>query len=385
MKQTRAAWRQSRFVEMNTLMKKPLIAAVAGAFAVVSIGMGGLASAMDKAITLSVDGEERQVHVWGSSVQDALDSHKIVLNARDEVSPAATAPISDGTLVEVKYARQVSVIIDGVTRTFWTTATTVEQALAEIGLHDPLAKLSVSRSAALGRAGLTFTATTPKDIRIVVDGNTTEVRAAAANVAELLRAQGIKLGEHDRIEPGADAPLSAGLTVTVKRVEVQEASEEQVVDYQTETTEDASMTQGTQRVTQEGREGTKNVTLQIVRVDGVQESRNVLREEIITPAVNRRITVGTKQGPTAPSVAGGSTWDAIAACESGGNWAINTGNGYYGGLQFAASTWTAYGGGAYAPTANLATREQQIAIAEKVLAAQGWGAWPACSAGLGLR
>ncbi|HDM2445064.1 TPA: DUF3235 domain-containing protein, partial [Staphylococcus aureus] len=63
---------------------------------------------------------------------------------------------------------------------------------------------------------------------------------------------------------------------------------------------------------------------------------------------------------------------------------INTGNGYYGGLQFSGQTWSAFGGGQYAPTANQATREQQIAIAEKVLASQGWGAWPACSASLGL-
>lgn len=79
-----------------------------------------------------------------------------------------------------------------------------------------------------------------------------------------------------------------------------------------------------------------------------------------------------------------SDWDRLAQCESGGDWHINTGNGYYGGLQFSSTTWLNLGGGAYAPTADLATREQQIAIAEKVLAAQGWGAWPACSAGLGL-
>lgn len=75
-------------------------------------------------------------------------------------------------------------------------------------------------------------------------------------------------------------------------------------------------------------------------------------------------------------------WDRVAQCESGGNWAINTGNGYYGGLQFSASTWAAYGGTAYAPTANLATKAQQIAIAEKVLKGQGKGAWPHCGVGL---
>ncbi|WP_141205387.1 LysM peptidoglycan-binding domain-containing protein [Streptomyces griseorubiginosus] len=82
------------------------------------------------------------------------------------------------------------------------------------------------------------------------------------------------------------------------------------------------------------------------------------------------------------SAATASEWDAVAQCESGGNWSINTGNGYYGGLQFSASTWAAYGGTAYAPQANQASKAQQIAVAEKVLASQGKGAWPVCGTGL---
>ncbi len=82
------------------------------------------------------------------------------------------------------------------------------------------------------------------------------------------------------------------------------------------------------------------------------------------------------------SAATSSEWDQVASCESGGNWSINTGNGYYGGLQFSASTWAGYGGTAYAPTADQATKEQQIAIGEKVLAGQGKGAWPSCGVGL---
>ncbi|MDX2933124.1 transglycosylase family protein [Streptomyces ipomoeae] len=91
----------------------------------------------------------------------------------------------------------------------------------------------------------------------------------------------------------------------------------------------------------------------------------------------------------APLIAAGSAsaattseWDAVAQCESGGNWSINTGNGYYGGLQFSASTWAAYGGTQYASTADQATKAQQIEIAEKVLAGQGKGAWPVCGTGL---
>ena len=87
--------------------------------------------------------------------------------------------------------------------------------------------------------------------------------------------------------------------------------------------------------------------------------------------------------PTA-SAAPDSDWDRLAQCESGGNWHINTGNGYYGGLQFSASTWNAFGGNEFASTADQASREQQIYVAEKVLAQQGWGAWPACSASRGL-
>jgi hypothetical protein len=83
------------------------------------------------------------------------------------------------------------------------------------------------------------------------------------------------------------------------------------------------------------------------------------------------------------AAADGGVWDRIARCESGGNWHINTGNGYYGGLQFSAGTWRAYGGTAYAPTADRASRGAQIAVATKVQHVQGWGAWPVCSARAG--
>jgi len=81
---------------------------------------------------------------------------------------------------------------------------------------------------------------------------------------------------------------------------------------------------------------------------------------------------------SAPAHADSVNWDAIAQCESGNNWSINTGNGFYGGLQFTQGTWNAYGGGKYASTANQASRSQQIAVAEKVLQGQGIGAWPVC-------
>lgn len=101
------------------------------------------------------------------------------------------------------------------------------------------------------------------------------------------------------------------------------------------------------------------------------------------PVAKKTASVSTYRRITtsAPKVASGSVWDRLAACESGGNWAINTGNGYYGGLQFMLSTWQAVGGSGY-PHQN--SREEQIKRAEILLARSGWGQWPQCAAKLGL-
>lgn len=99
------------------------------------------------------------------------------------------------------------------------------------------------------------------------------------------------------------------------------------------------------------------------------------------------VVVGSPLVIAAPAAhaASDGTWDRVAQCESGGRWSINTGNGYHGGLQFSPRTWTGFGGAEFAPVAYQATREQQIVVAERVLAGQGWGAWPVCSRKAGAR
>ena len=96
------------------------------------------------------------------------------------------------------------------------------------------------------------------------------------------------------------------------------------------------------------------------------------------------LSLGIGLSGAIPAEAATSVWDKVAQCESGGNWKINTGNGFYGGVQFAASTWKAYGGKTYASQAHLATKAEQIAIARRVLAGQGPGAWPTCGRRAGL-
>jgi resuscitation-promoting factor RpfA len=113
-----------------------------------------------------------------------------------------------------------------------------------------------------------------------------------------------------------------------------------------------------------------------------EAQRGHLRALTVLVATSTGLVVAGSQ--TGAEAASGATWDRVAQCESSGNWHINTGNGYYGGLQFSSSTWAAYGGHAYAQQASGATRAQQIAIAERVLAGQGPGAWPVCSKRAGL-
>ncbi len=118
--------------------------------------------------------------------------------------------------------------------------------------------------------------------------------------------------------------------------------------------------------------------------DTTATKRHRVRMAVIAGAAVAALPVAGLVTATSASAAPVATWDAVAQCESGGNWAINTGNGFYGGLQFTSSTWAAFGGTAYASQANLATKAQQIAVAEKVLASQGPGAWPVCSVKAGL-
>lgn len=94
-------------------------------------------------------------------------------------------------------------------------------------------------------------------------------------------------------------------------------------------------------------------------------------------------TGGALMAGPAAHAASPAAWDQVAQCESGGNWQINTGNGYYGGLQFSGQTWNGYGGGEFAATADQATRDQQIQVAERVLEGQGAGAWPNCGSPVG--
>ncbi|MFI2707457.1 resuscitation-promoting factor, partial [Nocardioides sp. CER28] len=142
---------------------------------------------------------------------------------------------------------------------------------------------------------------------------------------------------------------------------------------------------GARAVARGGKDGVRDVTYRLVFKNGELIKRTVVSSSVTRRPVPEIVKVGTKSAPVAPAapaVADGSVWDRLAGCESGGNWQTNTGNGYYGGLQFNIGTWQANGGSGR-PDQN--SREEQIRVATRVRDnAGGYGAWPACAAKLGL-
>jgi len=358
-----------------------LVAAVVLALAGTAIGY----SAMTKSVTLSLDGQADQVRAMGGTVGDVLASEGVEVNAHDIVAPALDQPVADGDRITVRFGKPLELNVDGKTSTYWVNATDVTGALAEIGRRFLGADLSASRGATLSREGMTLTVATPKTFTIKVGNRPAAVhKVPALTVEDLLRKLNVTYDADDEIKPALNKILKPRAKVTVTRVRlVKKSIKGEALDYSTIKRTDSSMYTDETTVQRSGVDGLRNVTYLLRYENGVLVTRKVVHQTVLREALAAIITVGTKSRPVATNFAGGSTvWDSLARCESGGNWAINTGNGYYGGLQFSLGTWQAYGGSGL-PSNN--SREEQIRIAEKVRAASGgYGAWPACAASLGL-
>ncbi|TFV53011.1 resuscitation-promoting factor [Blastococcus sp. TF02A-35] len=351
-------------------------------FALVLVGLVGGTLAFfiaQKSVTLTVDGQTRDVGTYADTVGDVLEDEGLTLTAHDVVLPAPDAPLGDGDAVVLNRARPLSLTIDGVTREVQVTALSVEDALEQLGLRGEGMVVSASRSERLPLEGMQLTVTTPKEIVLVADGQERVVVTTAATAGDLLAEQGIALSATDRTSLRLEQALLHRMRLQVTRVQVSDVTETTAVAHGRVETKDDAAFQGEEKVTQEGVDGEQRTTWRVTVVDGRETAREQVASTVTKKPVDEHVTVGTKPRPV---VADGGVWDRLAKCEAGGNWAINTGNGYYGGLQFNPGTWAAYGGQGL-PHQN--SREQQIAIAEKVVAKSGgYGAWPGCAKKLGL-
>ncbi len=362
---------------------KAALAVMVGAVVLAVSATGVGYAAMSKTVTLSIDGKTQQVHTFGDKVGDVLKSEDVSVGDHDVVAPGVSSSVADGATIAVKYGRPLDVKVDGKSNRYWVTATNVASALDQLGLRFGNADMSASRGTSISRSGMDLAVVTPKTVVVKLgDAKQKTTTVTALTVGEALKELGAKADGDDQVKPGLDTVLADGDKLTLTKVRVVQRRVQESVDFSTVKKQDASMYSDDSRTVRPGRAGARAVVYKVTYTNGKATARKVVRSNVLREPVNAIVRVGTKEHPApapAANYAGGSSaWDRIAECESGGNWAANTGNGYYGGLQFNLSTWQSYGGSGR-PDQN--SREAQIAIAEKVRDAEGgYGAWPVCGA-----
>jgi resuscitation-promoting factor RpfB len=365
--------------------RSPLLRGVTGAFLATLTVAGGFAVAAHKTVTLTVDGAPMTVQTMKTRVADVLQENGYRVGARDDVYPAADQPVHESENIVLRRSRPVQVSLDGQnTREVWTTASTVQGALSQLSLTDT-APASADRATRVPIGGMALPVVSAHNVTINDGGTLRQVHLAAANVAGLLAAAGVPLLQRDAVVPTAAAPVTEGLEIDVTRIRLEKITQPAPLTPANREIPDPSMNMSRRVVDDPGQPGTQNVTYAVATVNGVETGRLPIANQVLTPARDAVVRVGAKPGTEVPSISNGSTWDALSHCEAGGNWAINSGNGFYGGVQFDQNTWERSGGLRYAARADLATREEQITIAEVTRARQGWGAWPVCSGRIGAR
>lgn len=392
----------------DSARRKYLIPLAFTAATVTVVGGTTVYSLNDTTATVVIDGEAQSVRFFGQTVDKALAEANVSVSANDVVTPALGSKVRDGAEITVTYARPLQLVVDGKETTHQVAAQTVGEALDLLNVRADEANLSVSRSLLLGREGLKVEVNTLTSLTIRADGKDTMTTTTSGTVAQALAAAGINVGADDLVTPALASEVTEASTITVVRVTREEVSRTESVPFDRTTTSSKFLAEGTKKVTAEGKNGERTITEVIIRHDGEEVRREQLRAEVTKKPVTQVTAVGTKKPVTKPTPTptttkpgtpkpttkpttkpkptkeptGNTVWDRLAKCESGGNWKINTGNGYYGGLQFSARSWRAVGG---TGLPHQHSRETQIAMGKRLKAKQGWGAWPACSRKLGLR
>ncbi len=360
--------------------------AVQAAVLTAVIGAGLAYAATNKSVTLSIDGRASKVHAFASSVGDLLRDQNVRVSSRDLVAPAASTSLGDGDTVVVRYARPLTITIDGRQQTFWTTALSVDEALRALGVRAEGAAMSASRSAPLGRAGLTMWLSTPKQVTLSVDGHNHPLTTTAPSVGALLLAQSVTVNPLDRLSALPSTPLADGMVIKLTRITTKRVTATEAIAFQTVSTKTSSLYKGQTKVTTPGHAGRRTVVYQLTVVNGRRQSKKLISSTVLKKPVSQVQQVGTKAKPVSSSGSGGGggsaggkaaslNWPALAKCESGGNPNSVNPAGYYGLYQFSVSTWHSVGGSGK-PT-DYGSSEQTYR-AQLLFNKVGDSAWPSC-------
>lgn len=422
--------------------KNRIIGAIAGGVLALSGGGAATAFGLSNEVSINVYGEVSTVRTFDNNVESILDKQGVQISKVDKVTPELKDKVSDGETIVVEKLNIVKLSIDDKEPIEFTTEIdTVGEIVEQAGYELDKVRFSPEAETALepGKA-LDITIETPKTVTFT--GKNGEYVADDVFNNTVGEAAEKYLGDYnpetDKLEPAADTEITNGMTIDITRIRTNERTETEPVKFKQVEKEDDTMFVGEEKITTKGVDGVKTITLKDKLVDGKVTDSEIVEEKVTKKPVNEVLSKGTKEKP-APVVekkersesansntssnsskpsgrASGSTktsrsaerssspqssgngsgllanvpqwkidrFDQLAQCESGGNWSINTHNGYYGGIQFDRSTWLGYGGGKFAPTADKATREQQIYVGNTLQNARGsWGSWPACSSKFG--
>ena len=361
-------------------------------FALVLVGLVGGSFAYfmaQKTVTLTVDGQSREVSTYADTVGEVLSDEGLQPASHDVVLPAKDAAVGDGDTVVLNRARPLALTVDGVRSDVYTTARSVDGALDELGYRADDLVLSASRSERVPLDGMNLSVQTPKDVTLIADGQQQVVSTTAATAGDLLAERGIALSPTDRTSLFPTQPLLDAMVLQVFRVQVSDVAAVQPIDYKTVETPDAEALVGTRTVTTKGVEGEQKTTYRVTVTDGVETGREQTGTAVTRPAVDQQVAVGTKPKPAAPAPAaaapsssgsavaptssGGLNWAALAQCESGGNPRAVNPAGYYGLYQFSLSTWAGVGGSGNPINASPAEQTQRAQMLYDRSGAGQWG------------
>ncbi len=370
----------------NTITPAVLRRALLGLGAAAVLIVGTVAATAWSSVEVLADGEVHEVRMTSGTVADALDDAAIDLASDDDVHPDLDTEVAGDLQIVVTRAITVEVVVDDEEPvTVTAPVASVDGAVRLAGFADLRARGAVATPTWQDTIsdGDVISIRRPVEVTLEADGDERTVVTLAAQVEDLLSLNDVELGPDDRVSPAPWSALRADQTITVERVEYVETTDEVVLPRDEVRRETSSLDRGRTRIEDEGRDGLRRDEYLVTIVDGEEVERELLGGEVVLPPRDRVVLVGTRAPAPAGAVsASSSVWDRLAQCESGGNWQINTGNGYYGGLQFLPQTWRSVGGSGLP---HQASKAEQIHRAQILQARSGWGQWPACSRKLGLR
>jgi uncharacterized protein YabE (DUF348 family) len=366
-------------------------------FALVLFGLvaGSVAwLSMDKSVRLTVDGEARSISTYASTVGGVLDDADITVGEHDTLAPGREAKISEGSEIVLRRGRRGKRTRARPAPPGLATATTVQEALEQVGYRQDGLFVSANRSTRLPLAGYQLTLRTPKTVTVVADGKKHAITTTAPTVGEAMDEAGVTVDGDDRVSQFAGAPVRAGMIITVTRVDTKSRTTRAVVEYKTVEKTDPTAADGSRTVKTKGVTGLQQVTRVETYVDGKLTSSTVAKVTVLRKPVDEVVVLGPEPpaaqspppGSSQPAecadfpTTGGLNWCGLAKCESGLNpSAYNPAGPYYGLYQFDQGTWTANGGAGSPSGKSIA---EQTAVAWTLYQARGASPWPVCGRNL---